>query len=173
MRAPDQKKKKAPAAKLWRRAFSVANALTGYDLDVEGQEPFSVIHYNGTRQRLAGGLPDEYRPHCDGSCDGSPHMHGGRVATLLLYCGVPTSGGATTFTNARTVVRPSANDAVLFSYYDVATREMDTGFTQHSGCPVLDGDKWVVTLWMRKGVHAGDSWAQYDPTGCRHEVPAR
>lgn len=152
------------ASKLWRRAIRLANNLTGYGLDIHGQEPFSVIYYNGSKD----GLPDEYRPHCDGSCDGSPYLHGGRVATLLLYCATPTRGGATTFTSARTVATPNPNDAVFFSYYDSNTGNMDAGLTEHSGCPVLEGEKWVMTLWMRLGVSSQDKWDAYDPTGARH-----
>ena len=54
------------------------------------------------------------------------------------------------------------------SYLDDDTGTMDTGQTVHSGCPVIEGEKWVVTLWMRKGVHEDDAWSQYDPTGARH-----
>jgi len=28
---------------------------------------------------------------------------------------------------------------------------MDPGFTEHSGCPVLEGEKWITTAWMREG----------------------
>ena len=152
-----------PLARLWRRAFNLANFFTGYDLVPYGQEPFSVIYYNGSQP-----VPDEYRPHCDGSCDGSPHLHGGRVATMLLYCRTPDQGGTTTFTNARSLAAPKPNDAVFFSYFDKDNDIMDSGLTTHSGCPVTDGDKWVVTLWMRKGISLDDSWDQYDPTGARH-----
>mmetsp|Transcript_8871 Transcript_8871/g.27296 ORF Transcript_8871/g.27296 Transcript_8871/m.27296 type:complete len:582 (+) Transcript_8871:48-1793(+) len=155
-----------PIARLWNRAFDVANALTGYDLDPRGQEFFSVIYYNGSSQTTR---PDEYRPHCDGSCDGSPHVHGGRVATMLLYCETASEGGATTFTQARTVAAPEPTDAVFFSYYNARTGNMDTGLTTHSGCPVRGGDKWVITLWMRKGISQHDTWSKYDPTGARHE----
>ena len=52
-----------PISDVVRRNFDFANAVTDYKLSQEGQEPFSVIQY----------LPgQEYRPHCDGSCDGSP-----------------------------------------------------------------------------------------------------
>lgn len=51
-------------SKLWRRAFDAANFLTGYGLDPHGQEPFSVIYYNGSRALDDDDLPDEYRPHC-------------------------------------------------------------------------------------------------------------
>ena len=156
-----------PAAALWRRAFALANDLTGYDLELQGQEPFSVIHYNGSA-RGSTELPDEYRPHCDGGCDGAAHLHGGRVATMLVYCAAATKGGATTFTNTRTAVAPNPKDAVFFSYLDKDRAEMDTGLTQHSGCPVLEGEKWVMTLWMRKGVNQHDVWSKYDPTGAKH-----
>ena len=94
------------------------------------------------------------------------------MATLLLYCAVADKGGATTFAAANTAVAPKALDAVFFSYYDSATGLMDTGHTVHSGCPVLEGEKWVMTLWMRKGVNKHDVWNQYDPTGARHDMEA-
>lgn len=31
------------------------------------------------------------QPHCDGECDGLPHKRGGRVATMVMYCGRLTS----------------------------------------------------------------------------------
>ena len=165
---PDLGRHDSAPTKLWRRAFALANALTDYDLDGEaGQEPFSVIHYNGS---VAGaGPPDEYLPHCDGQCEGSPHQAGGRVATLLLYCRAPARGGATTFANARVAVAPRAGDAVFFSYLDAASGRMDVGHTLHSGCPVVEGDKWVLTLWFRKGVSAAEQ-QRFDPTGARHDA---
>ena len=29
---------------------------------------------------------------------------------------------------------------------------MDDGYTEHSGCPVLEGEKWITVVWMRDGV---------------------
>ena len=42
---------------------------------------------------------------------------------------------------------------------------MDDGYTEHSGCPVLEGEKWITTAWMREGVTADDPWDLYDPMG--------
>jgi hypothetical protein len=28
---------------------------------------------------------------------------------------------------------------------------MDNGYTEHSGCPVIEGEKVVLSLWMREG----------------------
>lgn len=92
----------------------------------------------------------EYRPHCDGSCDGSPHLHAGRVATMLIYCQAAESGGGTTFSKAGVYVKPRKGQAVFFSYR--GEERMDMELTEHSGCPVKNGVKWVVTQWIRQGV---------------------
>lgn len=113
----------------------------------------------------------EYRPHCDGACDGSPHLHGGRVATMLMYCETADSGGATSFTKANLHVQPERLSAVFFSYKDKLPGEgdaiMDDGLTEHSGCPVREGKKWVITQWMREGVSAEEGWEKFDPLGAR------
>ena len=67
-------------------------------------------------------------------------------------------------------VAPRAGDAVFFSYLDAASGRMDVGHTLHSGCPVVEGDKWVLTLWFRKGVSAAEPWERFDPTGARHDA---
>ena len=86
------------------------------------------------------------RPHCDGTCDGSLHHPAGRVATAVLYCKTPERGGATTFTKADVFINPKPGMATFFSYKDVNSGHMDDGFTEHSGCPVIDGEKWISTV---------------------------
>lgn len=49
---------------------------------------------------------------------------------MLIYCQVADEGGGTTFANADVFVQPRATDAVLFSYYDPKTGDMDTGLTE-------------------------------------------
>mmetsp|Transcript_90578 Transcript_90578/g.258757 ORF Transcript_90578/g.258757 Transcript_90578/m.258757 type:complete len:637 (+) Transcript_90578:219-2129(+) len=161
----DWKNPDDPITRISRRVYNITNAFTGYGLSHESQEPFSVIQYDAPEKH--DGEPQEYRPHCDGSCDGSPHLHGGRVATVLIYCQVADEGGGTTFANADVFVQPRATDAVLFSYYDPKTGDMDTGLTEHSGCPVMAGTKWVITEWMRLGVGRDNPWTSSDPTGAK------
>ena len=36
--------------------------------------------------------------------------------------------------------------ATFFSYKDASSGHMDDGFTEHSGCPVLEGEKWISTV---------------------------
>lgn len=152
MRQPDD-----PVTKVLRRTFEFANAHAPFGFDVEGQEPLSVIQYEQGQ---------EYRPHCDGACDGLEHLHAGRVATMLMYCVVPEQGGGTTFSRADVYIKPRQGQAVFFSYRGPDGR-MDSGLTEHSGCPVLNGTKWVVTQWFRDGVSELDHWTKYDPAGGR------
>lgn len=44
---------------------------------------------------------------------------------------------------------------------------MDEGYTEHSGCPVLEGEKWITTFWMREGVSEAEPWSLFDPSGIR------
>lgn len=150
-----QKNPNDPLAPLLRRTLSLTNAMTGYDLHPPGQEGFTVIQYN---------REDQYSPHCDGSCTGELHNAGGRVATAVIYCRVADRGGATTFTKADIFVKPKKNQATFFSYKG-PDGHMDDGFTEHSGCPVELGEKWITTAWMREGVSAENSWEIYDPSG--------
>ena len=151
-----------PLRSLYDRVFAMANHHAGYQLSWPGQEGFTIIQYNPS---------DQYTPHCDGACDGSAHKSHGRVATAVLYCIVPPpgGGGATTFTNSDIVVVPEVGSAAFFSYKDMESGLMDEGDTEHSGCPVLKGEKWITTVWMREGVSSepGESWLHFDPDGER------
>lgn len=63
-------------------------------------------------------------------------------------------GGHTNFRNAGVHIQPSPGNAVFFSYIDPETLTKDKGFTSHSGCPVYEGSKKIVTQWVRLGVDA-------------------
>jgi prolyl 4-hydroxylase len=96
----------------------------------------------------------EYRPHYDyfdPSHAGTPRIlqrGGQRVATLVLYLNTPTAGGATTFPDIGLEVAPVRGNAVFFSY----DRPHPATRTLHGGAPVLAGEKWVATKWLREGV---------------------
>ena len=81
-----------------------------------------------------------YTPHCDGNCDGLKHRSGTRVATMVMYCDLPEVGGATQFRNSAIHIKPKFGMATFFSYKG-SNGVMDTGFTEHSGCPVFKGEK--------------------------------
>jgi hypothetical protein len=147
-----------------RRMYDYANHASGYDMNVDGQEDIMSIQYFGQDGEHPKGssytpeTPDRYMPHCDGNCEGLPHRKGARVATMVSYCTVPKRGGSTNFKNAHVHVKPELGAAVFFSYMDPITKKMDTGWTTHSGCPVLEGTKRIVVHWMRIGVSAEEPW---------------
>jgi hypothetical protein len=147
-----------PLLHLHDRVLSVTNHHAKFNLESPGQEDFTIIQYNPT---------DQYTPHCDGGCDGDPHYPGGRVATAVMYCKVADLGGGTTFTKSDIFVKPEKGTATFFSYKG-PDGKMDEGLTEHSGCPVIEGEKWIATFWMREGVSKANPWTLYDPRGKRY-----
>ncbi len=96
----------------------------------------------------------EYRPHhdyFDPAHSGSKTIlarGGQRVATMVMYLNTPTDGGATIFPDVGLDVMPVRGNAVYFSY----DRPHPCTGTLHGGAPVLAGEKWVATKWLRQGV---------------------
>ena len=95
----------------------------------------------------------EYKPHYDyfdPAQPGTPTIlkrGGQRVGTLVVYLNSPKRGGATTFPDVHLEVSPVKGNAVFFSY----DRPHPMTRTLHGGAPVLEGEKWVATKWMREG----------------------
>lgn len=141
-----------PLWPLMRRVFSMTNQHANMNLSPNGQAGFTVIQYN---------VNDEYTPHCDGYCDGSSFRKGSRVATAVLYCKTAARGGGTTFTKADVFVKPEVGMATFFTFKDPVTNLMDQGYTEHSGCPILEGEKWITTVWMREETKWEDPWGNY------------
>lgn len=52
--------------------------------------------------------------------------------------------------------------AAFFSYLDAETRLHETGYTTHSGCPVVEGVKRIAVHWMRIGVSKEMPWDSFD-----------
>ena len=65
---------------------------------------------------------------------------------------MPEDGGHTNFRNAHVHIRAQPGNAVFFSYINEEKMEQDIGETLHTGCPVYDGTKKIVTQWIRYGV---------------------
>jgi hypothetical protein len=92
-------------ARVVRRIYDYTNDAVHYNLTIEGQEDLMSIQYFG-KGKDSTESPDQYRPHCDGECDGLLHKKGGRVATMVMYCDAPVLGGGTNFQNANVFVKP-------------------------------------------------------------------
>ncbi|HWH84030.1 MAG TPA: 2OG-Fe(II) oxygenase [Burkholderiaceae bacterium] len=120
-------------------------ALLGWPL--ENGEGLQVLRY---------GPGAEYRPHYDyfdPAHSGTPTIlrrGGQRVASLVCYLNTPAQGGATVFPDVQFDVAPVRGNAVFFSY----DRAHPVTKTLHGGAPVVDGEKWVATKWLREGPFA-------------------
>lgn len=154
-----------PIARLSRRVYDYTNHVLGLNLEHHGQEDLMSIQYFGRGRDDT--EPDRYTPHCDGDCTGLPFKHGTRMATMVMYCNVPEEGGHTNFRNSGVHFKPTAGSAVFFAYIDPKELIMDTGFTEHSGCPVYRGEKKIVTQWIRYGVTAESPWDSYNTLGVK------
>ena len=110
---------------------------------VENGEGLQVLHYRPGA---------EYKPHYDyfdPAEPGTPSIlrrGGQRVATLLVYLNTPSAGGGSTFPHAHLEVAAQRGNAVFFSY---GRPHCDTR-TLHGGAPVLAGEKWIATKWLRE-----------------------
>jgi prolyl 4-hydroxylase len=102
-------------------------------------------------QILRYAVGQEYKPHYDYVDPTQPGAlpflarGGQRVASLVMYLNTPPRGGATNFPDVGLEVAAVKGNAVFFSY-DRA--EPSTG-TLHGGMPVMAGEKWVATKWLR------------------------
>jgi prolyl 4-hydroxylase len=63
-----------------------------------------------------------------------------------MYLNEPQQGGGTTFPDAGLEVAPQRGNAVFFSY----DRPTPATRTLHGGAPVIVGEKWVATKWLRE-----------------------
>ena len=150
---------------LSRRVYDYVNNVLDMDIEENGQEDLMSIQYEGRGE--GDEEPDRYMPHCDGDCNGMPFKPGNRMATMVIKCTIPEKGGATNFRNAGLHVVPEAGSATFFSYIDPESMKMDNGFTEHSGCPVIEGEKKIVTQWVRLGVDDENPWDSFNTLGIK------
>ncbi|KAK1742675.1 hypothetical protein QTG54_006272 [Skeletonema marinoi] len=154
-----------PIAAVSRRLYDYVNDATGFNIEESGQEEIMSIQYEG--RGIDDPEPDRYRPHCDGQCDGLLFRPSGRVATMVMYCEAPSKGGATNFRNVGVHIVPEAGTAAFFSYLgsDMVT---DNRLTEHSCCPVLEGDKKIAVQWLRMGVDEKNPWNSFNTLGVKY-----
>ena len=94
----------------------------------------------------------EYKPHYDyfdPSAPGSATIlkrGGQRVGTVVMYLNEPEKGGGTSFPDVFLQVGPKRGNAVFFSY----ERPHPSTKTLHGGSPVIAGEKWIATKWLRE-----------------------
>ena len=111
----------------------------------ENGENVQVLHY---------AIGQEYVPHYDyfdpNSTAERRHLQRGgqRVASMILYLNTPEKGGETIFPVLRISVKPVRGNALLF--YNCDGRSVVDSRTLHGGAPVIAGEKWIATKWIRE-----------------------
>lgn len=117
--------------------------LTNWQVD--HCEGIQILHYR---------IGDEYKPHFDfftpevaGSA--APLANGGqRIASVVMYLNDVEEGGETIFPELKLSIVPNPGDAVYFGYCN--SRNQLDRLTFHGGSPVIRGEKWIATKWLRQ-----------------------
>ncbi|XP_010550487.1 PREDICTED: probable prolyl 4-hydroxylase 10 [Tarenaya hassleriana] len=127
-------------------------------IPVEHGEGLQVLHYEAGQK---------YEPHYDYFMDEYNTRNGGqRTATVLMYLSDVEEGGETVFPAAKgnysavpwwnelsecgkggLSVKPKMGDALLF-WSTTPDATLDPS-SLHGGCPVIKGNKWSSTKWLR------------------------
>jgi prolyl 4-hydroxylase len=114
-------------------------------IPLENGESIQVLHYDKGA---------EYKPHYDyfdpRTVGGLAHYNRGgqRVASFLMYLNTPEEGGETIFPRVNIKVKPQKGDALLF--YSCGLDGHVDPKTFHGGAPVIKGEKWLATRWLRQ-----------------------
>ena len=93
-------------------------------------------------------IGQEYKAHFDFFSSSSKPVKNPRISTLVMYLNDVEEGGETYFPKLNFSVSPQKGMAVYFEYFydDHTLNEL----TLHGGAPILKGDKWAATQWMRR-----------------------
>jgi len=114
-------------------------------LPVDNGEGIQILNYQ---------IGGEYRPHFDYFPPSDPgnavHLARGgqRVSTLVMYLNDVEEGGETIFPDIGLSVTPRKGSAVYFEYCN-SLNQLDP-LSLHGGTPVVRGEKWIATKWMRQ-----------------------
>ncbi|MBO9128986.1 2OG-Fe(II) oxygenase [Bacillus sp. 165] len=109
------------------------------NIPVEHGEGLQILNYK---------VGQEYKAHFDFFSSANKPVSNPRISTLVLYLNDVDYGGETFFPKLNFSVSPQKGMAVYFEYFydDPSLNEL----TLHGGAPVIDGEKWAATQWMRR-----------------------
>jgi len=108
-------------------------------IPIEHGEALQILHYQKNQ---------EYKAHFDFFSTTNQTVSNPRISTLLLYLNDVEQGGETYFPRLNLLVSPQKGMALYFEYFynDPTLNEL----TLHGGAPVIHGEKWAATQWMRR-----------------------
>jgi len=105
-------------------------------------EPLHVLRYRPGQQ---------YRPHHDAHAFGPPEKR--RIATALLYLNDAYEGGETHFPEIGVTVRGAVGDLLIF--HNLTADQLPDPRMTHAGLPIVRGEKWLATRWIRGSDYFG------------------
>ncbi len=120
-------------ARIEKRVSQIMN------VPVEHGEGLQILNYQ---------VGQEYKAHFDFFKSSKKPVTNPRISTLVMYLNDVEEGGETYFPKLKLSVSPQKGMAVYFEYFydDQELNEL----TLHGGSPVVVGDKWAATQWMRR-----------------------
>lgn len=120
-------------ARIEKRVSQIMN------IPVEHGEGLQILNYK---------IGQEYKAHFDFFSSTSKAASNPRISTLVMYLNDVEQGGETYFPKLNLSVSPQKGMAVYFEYFYNDQNLND--LTLHGGAPVVIGDKWAATQWMRR-----------------------
>lgn len=122
---------------------------------VDQQEILGVLRYQPGQ---------EYKPHSDflkpDTLGKNPEVErsGQRIKTFLIYLNEEFEGGETDFPKLGIRLKGRKGDGILFT--NVSDNGEESRLAVHAGRPVISGEKFITTLWIRDRIYtyprAGD-----------------
>ncbi|CAG9622451.1 2OG-Fe(II) oxygenase [Sutcliffiella rhizosphaerae] len=111
-------------------------------IPIEHGEGLQILNYK---------IGQEYKAHYDYFTSANRPVSNPRVSTLVMYLNDVEEGGETYFPKLNFSVSAKKGMAVYFEYFydDHHLNEL----TLHGGAPIVKGDKWAATQWMRRKKH--------------------
>ena len=109
--------------------------------------PSSAEHLQLQRYRRG----NQFKPHCDGFTHLPKDKYfslGNRTWTIMVYLNTVEDGGETHFEHLNLKIKPETGMAVV--WYNLLPNGNVNYDTLHEGCPVLKGEKYIITKWFRQ-----------------------
>ena len=109
------------------------------NITIEQLENLHILRYNEE---------EEYKKHTDFFNNPTTKVtDNDRIATAILYLNEGFKGGETLFSDIGLKIVPEKGSLVFFDYkYSYETNNK----TMHTGLPVIEGTKYIATIWVRK-----------------------
>lgn len=118
------------------------------NIPIENGEGLQVVHYN---------VGEYYKPHWDYfdpafAGNSIQYDRGGqRIATVIMYLNFVEAGGETWFPNVGLSIQPEEGKALVWFNVDVFDGQLEIdASTFHEAKPVVKGEKWIMTKWLRE-----------------------